>query len=175
MENGLPCWLKGIQRSQTKVCATLARSREGPLLLIGSIGRNRNITPAQTQLSQFVLQRLSVHSQNLGGARYVSLSVFEATSDVTALKLAPVFAKVGCERNLKPAGFRSAGFTLRARCQTGCDLFRQITRTHLFAFSHDYCALNRVLQLTDVSRPVVFHQPAEGWLGQGTLRQLITF
>jgi hypothetical protein len=52
-----------------------------------------------------VLKRLPVHVENLGCASDVSLRVFEASRDVTALELASILAEIGCKRHPQAVGF----------------------------------------------------------------------
>src|SRR6185369_9561366 len=66
--------------------------------IILHVATNRNITPAKTELPQFVLQRLPVHVENLCRTRHITLRVLEAARDVTALKLPAIFSKIGCKR-----------------------------------------------------------------------------
>src|SRR5262249_481872 len=119
------------------------------------IRRDRNVPTAQTELPQFVLQRLPVHAQDLSCPSHVSLSVFEATSDVTTFKFSPVLAKVCCE-GYSQSPFAFSRFRLLLDW-TGSDLLWEIARAHFIALSHYPRAIDRFLQLAYIPGPVILN------------------
>ncbi len=46
--------------------------------IIWQVRADSDVAAAEAELAQFVLERLPMHAQNLGGLRHVSLRVFEA-------------------------------------------------------------------------------------------------
>jgi len=58
------------------------------------VSANRHVPPAQPQLSQFMLERLPMHSQNRGRAGYVAAGFVQASRDIAPLELAAVIAKI---------------------------------------------------------------------------------
>ena len=86
--------------------------------LILGICADCHIATAEAKLPKFVLERLTMHAQNLGGLRHISLCVFQAATDVAPLKLTPVLPKIRRERDFQSAfiGIRTiGGDLLRAR------------------------------------------------------------
>ncbi len=110
-----------------------------------------------------------MHVQNLSRAGDVSLCVFEAARDVTALKLSPILTKIRRKRNSQAVSFRLA-FDHAALRHARSDLVRQIFGRHFVAFSHDHSAIDRVLQLAHIARPVVFDQTFQSGLAERSLR-----
>src|SRR5215210_440683 len=94
--------------------------------IILRVAAHRDVATTESELSQLMLQRLPVHVQNLSRAGHVSLSVLEAATDVPALKLAPVFAKIRRERHSQTVDFRIAGLDNAILGDPCGDLVRQI-------------------------------------------------
>ena len=99
-----------------------------------------------------------MHVQDLGGARHVSLCVLEAARDVTALEFSAIFAEIGCKWNPQAVKLSLALDHAALRHARG-DLIRQIFRRDFITLGHYYRAIDGVLQLAHISRPVVFDQP----------------
>src|SRR6185437_2060095 len=113
-----------------------------------------------------MLQRLAVHVQNLSRACHVSLSVLQTATDVTSLKLAAIFAKVGRERHSQTVGFGIAAFDDAVLRYSRGDLVGQVFGCDLVAIGHDYGPINRVLQCAYIAGPVVFHESPERALAE---------
>src|SRR5215212_341732 len=126
--------------------------------IILRVAHYRDIAPAKPELSQLMLQRLPVHVQDFSRARDVSLSVLQTAADITALKLTPVLTKISRERHSQAVGFGITALDNAVLRDPRDDLVRQIFWSDLVAIGHDHGAVDRVLQLTHITRPVILHQ-----------------
>src|SRR5918992_692173 len=72
-------------------------------LLLPLVLTDRDVAARHPQLAELVLERLSVHAEDGGRARYVAARLLKAARDVAPLELATVFAEVGRERDAQPA------------------------------------------------------------------------
>src|SRR6476469_9141978 len=106
-----------------------------------------------------MLQRLPVHVQNLRRAGDVSLRVLQAATNVTALKLATIFAEIRRKRYLQTVSLRIT-FNDAVLGHARSDLVGEVFWRDFIAVGHDYRTVDRVVQLTHISRPVVFNQPS---------------
>src|SRR5437660_1022294 len=55
---------------------------------------DRHVPSTQSQLSQFVLQRLTVHTKNCGRARHVAACFFQTACNVASFEFSAIIAKV---------------------------------------------------------------------------------
>src|SRR5262245_52112552 len=105
--------------------------------IILRVARDGDIAAAKAELSQFMLQRLPVHIQNLGRASHVSLSVLETATDVTTLKFTPVFSEIGRKWHPQAVGFSLTALGNAVQGDACRNLVRQIFRRDLIAVGHD--------------------------------------
>src|SRR5205085_2159088 len=109
-------------------------------------------------LAELAVERLAPDAEGAGGARLVAAGVVERGLDGPALDLFDGGGHGDFERESAPLGGGALALAARARAllvHRPADLFGQVVEFYLASRSDDDGALDGVLKLADVARPVV--------------------